>query len=206
MRRWPGISTSGQLAKWLVAFSVVTVGSAVGSAVNSAMGATGEDDGSRSILADGAGNRALALGGAYAAIADDASAVIWNPGGLGWLQRKEFQASHTNLIGLGFNEQYASLVLPSWQWGVGSFTFRRFGVDGIEQRDDRNLLLADDLTYSETEFTAAYGRELGSAWALGGGLKLRRYGLGEFNDSGLGLDLGLMVKPGLAVVDSDAVP
>ncbi|MBU8869430.1 MAG: hypothetical protein KOO60_01030 [Gemmatimonadales bacterium] len=177
---------------------LLVVGFAIGTAVDSALGATGEDDGSRSILADGAGNRALALGGAYAAIADDASAVIWNPGGLGWLQRREFQASHTNLIGLGFNEQYASFVLPSWRWGVGSFTFRRFGVDGIEQRDSRNLLLADDLTYAETEFTLAYGRQLATAWALGGGLKLRRHCLGDFNDSGLGIDLGLMVKPGQA--------
>jgi tetratricopeptide (TPR) repeat protein len=159
----------------------------------------GEDDGARSILADGAGNRALALGGAYVAIADDASAAVWNPGGLGWIQRREFQATHTNLIGLGFNEQYASFVLPSWRWGVGSLTFRRFGVDGIEQRDDRNLLLADDLAYSETEFTAAYGREFGPALSVGGGLKLRRHCLGEFNDSGLGLDLGLIVKPALAV-------
>lgn len=159
---------------------------------------TGQDDGGRSILADGAGNRALALGGAYAAIADDASAVVWNPGGLGWIQRREFQATHTNLIGLGFNEQYASFVLPSWRWGVGSFTFRRFGVDGIEQRDDRNLLLADDLTYSETEFTTAYGRQIGPALALGGALKLRRHCLGDFSDSGLGLDLGLLIKPALA--------
>lgn len=158
--------------------------------------AAGDDDGARSILADGAGNRALALGGAYAAIADDASAVIWNPGGLGRLQRREFQATHTNLIGLGFSEQYASLVLPSWRWGVGSFTFRRFGVDGIEERDERNLLLADDLSYSESELTLAYGRELGDAWSFGGGLKWRRYSLAGFDDSGVGVDLGLLVKPG----------
>ena len=30
----------------------------------------------------GIGARALALGGAYSAIADDASALYWNPGGL----------------------------------------------------------------------------------------------------------------------------
>ena len=190
MRRLFRISASGLLALWVIALA--------GAVSIPAMGDTGEDDGSRSILADGAGNRALALGGAYAAIADDASAAIWNPGGLGWLQRREFQASHTNLIGLGFNEQYASFALPSWRWGVGSLTFRRFGVGGIEQRDDRNLLLDDDLNYSEAEFLVAYGRQLGPAWALGSGLKLRRHCLGEFNDSGLGLDLGLMVKPGLA--------
>ena len=120
----------------LILLSVIIL---MGATSVSSRAATGEDDGSRSILADGAGNRALALGGSYVAIADDASASIWNPGGLGWLQRREFQATHTNLIGLGFNEQFASVVLPSWRWGVGSLTFRRFGVDGSEHRDDRSV-------------------------------------------------------------------
>ena len=48
----------------------------------------GDDGGGRSVFATGAGNRALALGGAYAGIADDASATIWNPAGLGLLTRK----------------------------------------------------------------------------------------------------------------------
>ena len=44
-------------------------------------GQSGVVGGTRSVFAVGAGNRALAMGGAYAAIADDASAVIWNPAG-----------------------------------------------------------------------------------------------------------------------------
>ena len=39
-----------------------------------------DDGGGRSILADGAGNRALALGGAYAAVANDALFFPVNPG------------------------------------------------------------------------------------------------------------------------------
>ena len=162
--------------------------------------ATGEayaqdDGGGRSILADGAGNRALSLGGAYAGVADDASAVIWNPGGLGLVQRREFQATHTDLMGMGFNEQYASFVLPDWRWGVASLTFRRFGVGGIEGRDDRNLVTDTDLTDTETELILGYGREFGAVWSLGGALKMRKQSLAGFSDSGLGVDLGLMVRP-----------
>ncbi len=76
-----------------------------------------EDAGTRSVFAHGAGNRALALGGAFVAVADDASAAVWNPGGLGWVARREFQAAHTSYE-LGFAEEYASIVVPSWRWGA----------------------------------------------------------------------------------------
>lgn len=154
-----------------------------------------DDGGGRSILADGAGGRALGLGGAYAGVADDASAVLWNPGGLGHVQRREFQATHTDLMGLGFNEQYASFVLPHWRWGVASLTFQRFGVGGVEGRDDRNRLTGDDLSDAETELTLGYGRTVGAIWSFGGALKLRKQSLAGYSDSGVGLDLGLMVHP-----------
>ena len=93
-----------------------------------------EDAGIRSVFAHGAGNRALAMGSAFGAIADDPSAPIWNPGGLGWLERPSFYATHTDLIGMGFGEQFGSIVLPSWRLGVFSLTVRHFGVDGIEGR------------------------------------------------------------------------
>ncbi len=162
-----------------------------------------DDGGARSILADGAGNRALGMGGAYVAIADDASAAVWNPAGLGFVQRREFQATHTDLMGLGFNEQYASFVLPSWRWGAASLTFRRFGVDGIEGRDDRNILTDADLSDSETELSLGYGRGFGEAWSLGAALKLRSQNLAGFSDSGLGVDLGATVRP-LVVLGSSS--
>ncbi len=154
-----------------------------------------DDGGGRSVFAYGAGNRALALGGAYVAVADDASAAVWNPGGLGWVERREFQASHTNLIGLGFSEQYASCVLPSWRWGVAALTLRRFGVDGIEQRDGHNVLLDNDLSDQETELILAYGRRLGEAWSVGGAVKMQRQSLAGYAGAGYGLDLGLLCQP-----------
>ena len=158
-----------------------------------------EDAGIRSVFAHGAGNRALAMGSAFGAIADDPSAPIWNPGGLGWLERPSFYATHTDLIGMGFGEQFGSIVLPSWRLGVFSLTVRHFGVDGIEERDDRNVLLGDDLSDSEFEFDLGYGYRLGPAWSVGGAVKLQRQQLAGYGDSGFGLDMGVLVKPVLAV-------
>lgn len=154
-----------------------------------------DDGGGRSVFATGAGNRALGLGGAFCAVADDASAAIWNPGGLGWLERRQFQATQTTLFGLGFNEQYAALVLPDHRWGTTSLTFRRFGVDGIENRDPRGVLLGDDLQDSEAEVALGFGRTVGSGIALGGTVKMQRQSLAGYSDSGYGIDLGVVAHP-----------
>ena len=110
-----------------------------------------DDGGGRSVFARGAGERALALGGTYVAIADDPTAMIWNPAGLGTLDRTAFYASSTNLIGLGFNERLGAVALPNWKLGTIGLSFRHFGVDGIEQRDDRGTLGDPDLSDSENE-------------------------------------------------------
>lgn len=155
-----------------------------------------DDGGGRSVFATGAGNRALAMGGAFAATADDASALIWNPAGLGLVTRKQVQASQTSLFGLGFSEQYASLVVPHWRFGTASLTYRRFGVDGIEGRDERGFLFDDNLEDAETELALGYGRLLaGGDLALGGALKVQSHQLAGYSGSGLGADLGLWARP-----------
>ncbi len=158
--------------------------------------AAGDDGGVRSVFATGAGNRALAMGGAFAAVADDASAPLYNPAGLGLIARKELQASQTTLFGLGFEEQYAAFALPSWRWGNAGLTWRRFAVDGIEPRDARGFPGAGSLENSETELGLGYGRRLADGHlAIGGLVKLQHHALAGLSATGVGLDLGLWARP-----------
>ena len=126
-----------------------------------------EDAGTQSVFAYGAGNRALAMGGAFVAAADDASATLWNPAGLGLAQRGEFEAVQSGDLGLGFREVYGSLVVPSWRWGAAGLVFRRFGVDGIEQRDGRNGVGA-------TVYNGVYVAELNVRFDDGASQQVRR--------------------------------
>jgi len=162
---------------------------------SSVVRAADEDGGARSVFARGAGERALALGGAYGAVADGPSALFWNPAGLGRLERTGLQAAHTDLIGLGFYEQFGALAVPNWRLGTFALTYRRFGVDGIEGRDDRGSLLDENLENAETEMMLGYGRALGTAWSFGLALKVQNQKLAGHSGSGTGLDLGLLVKP-----------
>ncbi len=128
------------------AFLVTLITLALGSHLALAL----EDGGGRSVFARGAGERALALGGAFGAIADGPSAMIWNPAGLARQERKSLYASHSNLIGMGFSEQAGLFALPHWKWGTLGVGFRRFGVDGIEGRDDRGGIFDDNLKDAES--------------------------------------------------------
>lgn len=157
-----------------------------------------DDAGTRSVFSLGAGNRALAMGGAYTAIANDASTLLWNPGGLGRVSQGEFQVSQAELE-FGFHETFAGLVLPDWRFGTMALTLRFFGTDGIEARDDRNVLLGSDLTSTESEIALGFGRNFGPAWSVGVAAKYRRQELAGQSGSGLGADLGARVLPAVAL-------
>ena len=151
-----------------------------------------DDGGTRSVFATGAGNRALSMGGAFAGVADDASALIWNPGGLGRLQRLELQATHAAYGDFGSREDYVSVVMPDWRWGAAGLSMRYYGIDGVENRDGGNLLLGNNLSDSEIEIALGFGRPLSQTMSVGGAVKLQRQSLAGFSGSGLGADLGVL--------------
>ncbi|MFQ5632038.1 MAG: hypothetical protein ACE5I1_24980, partial [bacterium] len=70
----------------------------------------------------GAGARALALGGAFSAIADDPSAGFWNSAGLSQINNIHFTATHQrmsldrnhNFIGGALPMGYSSTIGISW--------------------------------------------------------------------------------------------
>jgi len=164
-----------------------------------------DDGGGRSVFARGAGERALGLGGAYGAVADGAQALFWNPAGLAGVDRVSFAASHTNLIGLGFHEQYGILAVPSWRLGTFALALRRFGVDGIEGRNDGGAVTDTDLSDAESELSLGYARALGEAWSLGAAVKFQQHTLAGNSGSGLGLDVGVVVRPLLAAGGTSAL-
>ena len=58
------------------------------------------------------GPRAIGMGGAFSALADDASALFWNPAGLARVGHQEIAVSHANLFGTGIRDDLVSFVLP----------------------------------------------------------------------------------------------
>ena len=158
-----------------------------------------EDGGTRSMFSFGAGNRALALGGAFTALADDPSAPLWNPGGLGFVPRRQIVATGASLYGLDVQEAFAGIVLPDWRYGTLALTFRHLGVGGIEGRDDRNSITDPSLSNQQMELTFSYGRPLGRIVSVGGTIKLEQQSIAGYGDAAFGLDIGALAYPGMLI-------
>ncbi|MEN3009556.1 MAG: PorV/PorQ family protein [Candidatus Bipolaricaulaceae bacterium] len=58
----------------------------------------------------GVGARALALGGAYVAVAEDVTAAYWNPAGLAFVETFQVEGMYTNWLGVGVHLQYLGLA------------------------------------------------------------------------------------------------
>src|SRR5580765_1256056 len=58
------------------------------------------------------GARAVAMGGAFTAIADDATSPFWNPAGMVYLPYKEVFLQHAEQFGSLVNHNFGSAVFP----------------------------------------------------------------------------------------------
>ena len=77
------------------------------------LGATGAREAETAAFLDiGVGARGIGMGGAYTALADDSSAVYWNPAGLARMDKKDFSISHAEL-GLGTREDFLAYAHPT---------------------------------------------------------------------------------------------
>ncbi|HEX5131557.1 MAG TPA: hypothetical protein VFX92_03610 [Candidatus Krumholzibacteria bacterium] len=64
-------------------------------------------------MAPGGGARALGMGGAFAAVAADASAVFWNPAGLAGIDRRQALAMHAEQFGDLLNYNFGAYMQPT---------------------------------------------------------------------------------------------
>jgi len=86
-------------------------------------------------LSEGVGARALAMGGAYVAVADDATANYWNPAGLPFVHGLEIGFSHVTMFDELANYDALTLSVPVGRTiGLG-LTWIRLGVDNIPRYD-----------------------------------------------------------------------
>jgi hypothetical protein len=82
-------------------------------------------------LVEGVGARALAMGGAYVAVADDATANYWNPAGLCFMDGPEISVSHVTMFDELANYDAVTLAAPLGQGFALGLSYIRLGIDGI---------------------------------------------------------------------------
>ncbi len=171
------------------------------------------------------GARALALGSAYSAVADDAQAVLWNPAGLAQLRRISLSGSQNHL---SFTENVFAMTLnvPTLRWGTFALSVQELSIDNIfDPAQQRPVLDANgnpvlDPTTNEplVEFGGfgeerdgtlllGYGVAVTPWWLLGGAGKFLVGKSGSVLGTGFGANVGLLfmlpkaVRVGLVAED-----
>lgn len=188
--------TSVQPRLWLLLALVL----AVPASAQSVTGKYGAD-----FLASGVGARALGMGGAYVAHANDVTAGYWNVAGLNGLRSGEAAYMHAERFDGAVAFDYAAVAYPLSPRSTVAVTFVRSAVDDIANTLDAYDPATGQLNPDNVElFSAAdnavyvsYARGVGSKLSLGASAKVVRRGIGDFADAwGYSLDLGAQLDLG----------
>jgi hypothetical protein len=137
-------------------------------------------------LGVGIGARAMGMGGAYASVADDGTALYWNPAGLAQVEGRAITLSHVSWLS-DATYQYASYAAPLGRnaaFGValeqGSISWDNTGEGSFDAGDFAGVV--------------GYGRRLTDALGVGADLKFLSSSLGDYSGSSYAVDLGLVYR------------
>lgn len=152
---------------------------------------TGFGTTSAEFLMLGAGARGTALGGSFAAIADDITALYYNPAGLALLTNSGAAFSTQDYVA-GTRYTWAGVAFPMGGgervvgFQVGTFGFSGQPIYTVANPD------GDGSTYSvaETFFGFTYAQNFSDRFSAGGSVKFISDRLGDATASGAAFDLG----------------
>ena len=137
----------------------------------------------------GVGARALAMGGAFTAVADDATAAYWNPAGL--VKIENIEATFMYAANMAVDRQLNYFAYTHWL-GMGGLgiSWLNAGLDDMPKRDDSGGLIGTE-DFGANAIMFSYGMEV-SSLMLGGTAKILHEDVMGETETGFGLDLGGM--------------
>ena len=140
------------------------------------------------VLKVGVGARAVALGEAFTATADDASGLYWNPASSTWIEKRQAHFSHNSWI-QGINHNVASLVFPT---KIGSFGIGLLlnNMEGFERRTIASAEPTGTFSAHDFSFALNYARMLTDELSLGINFKFFNEKIYIEDASGYMVDLG----------------
>ena len=143
-------------------------------------------------LAIDVGPRASAMGSAYVSIANDVTAMYWNPAGIARMENFEATFSNTRWIAdVSFN--YAGAAVPIGDFGTIGVNATFVSMDEIERTTiaspDGTGELVDAGSYA---FGLSYARNLTNQFSIGFNAKFINERIYHSNANGFALDVGAL--------------
>jgi hypothetical protein len=153
-----------------------------------------EGTGAFSAFKTGLGARALAMGGAFVAVADDATAVKWNPAGLVQLDDTRISGMSTDLFGMGITHQFVGGMTNLAGFGLG-IAWERSSVSSQMVDDQGDAGQA--FSWNESVIIGSFATNVMDMGLAGVNIKyyIADSGLGN-SATGFGFDLGLLINLG----------
>jgi opacity protein-like surface antigen len=138
------------------------------------------------------GPKALGMGSAFVASADDATALYWNPSGIARAMKSQFIASHTTwLVGTNLNWVGLSINLDNTNSIGVSFTQLDYGEDIVT-----TVLLPEGTgerwDAQDVAVGLSYARNLTDRFSIGGTVKYISQQIYNESASAVAVDIGLL--------------
>ncbi|MEW6555739.1 MAG: PorV/PorQ family protein [Elusimicrobiota bacterium] len=190
---------SGYVVKWFVftihlfTYSLIHLGTCLYGAASGGQPAQ--------FLSWGAGARALAMGKAFIAISDDASATYWNPAGLTQLERKEFTGLYAKLW---YDTAYSfiSYAHPTTKLGVFGISivsltsggFEKVTIERNTENDVVDFRVLGTFKDAQTAYCGSYGKDLSKKITFGTTIKYVSHVIDIYKVAFMTSDAALIIK------------
>lgn len=162
----------------------------------------------------GVGGRALGLGSAYTALANDVTAGYWNPAGLSSVTYPQISLMHDERFAGLVNYDYGAVAIPFGYATTLALSVIRLGIDnipntqyaGVDANGNplppdqwQNFLRIDPnrITYfnaADWAFYFSYAKKQSESFAYGANLKIIRRELAGASATGLGFDVAAQYR------------
>ncbi len=140
----------------------------------------------------GQGPRSAALGESYTSLAEDASAIYWNPAGLARIAGYQFAASHQQwFTGITDEVGHAAIPLGPGALGIGLVYSGDRGFEGWTEQNEPNGTFS---TWSSV-LSLGYGMTILDNYQVGATVKGLMEGLVAASGTGAAVDLGFIGHP-----------
>jgi hypothetical protein len=137
--------------------------------------------------------RAAGMGGAFVALADDASAFLSNPAGSFQIRRMTAAAAYRKMT-LDRRLSWFGFLLPVRKEASIGLNWISVGVGELYERDDRGEL-GKEISDSENVLSFNFSRKMSGKILMGLNIKYIQHNLVDLSAYGVGFDFGILLLP-----------
>ena len=142
----------------------------------------------------GTSSRAVSMGEAFVALADDVNSAYWNPAGLAFVNGLEFGVSSQDWV-VGITHSTFATAIDMGSYGTLSTWFTDFDYGSTEVTNVLNQNgTGEYFNANELAASISYGRNIVDWFAFGASIKMISSNIWHSTASAIALDLGVIVK------------